>query len=409
MKLVPIAVLVSACNLAWAQPCVPLPSGAVSWWPGDGNAADLFDANDGTPMNGAGFAGGKVLQSFVFDGIDDYIEIPDHPNLYPAGSFSVEAWVRTSVASGYQVILSNYECGHDCPPCVANSDYLLFIQDGRANFEVRDSDPGGCVVGQIVPGRAFVSDGAWHQVVGTRDILAGGMNLYVDGMRDGSAALTSASDGPLGNDDGQPDPLTIGAYFVGGTSSLGGLFSGQIDEVVYINRALSPCEVKAVFDAGGVGHCRGDADADGGPDFFDNCPEIFNPAQENADGDLAGDACDCAPNDPGVFASPAETGLLEIGANNNKERLDWCSAAYSAGSATAYDVPRGSLNEFPVGTGASETCLPPGSFPKPTATDTDAPISGMGFWYLVRGRNACGVGTYGFDSNGGERVTLVCP
>ncbi len=28
--------------------CVALPSGLVSWWPGDGNAQDIIDGNNGT-------------------------------------------------------------------------------------------------------------------------------------------------------------------------------------------------------------------------------------------------------------------------------------------------------------------------------------------------------------------------
>ncbi len=35
-------------GLAAAQVCVPPPSGLVSWWPGDGDAADIQGANDGT-------------------------------------------------------------------------------------------------------------------------------------------------------------------------------------------------------------------------------------------------------------------------------------------------------------------------------------------------------------------------
>jgi hypothetical protein len=63
------------------------------------------------------------------------------------------------------------------------------------------------------------------------------------------------------------------------------------------------------------------------------------------------------------------------------------------------------VSQLPVGSGASEICL--GAFAS-TATDTAVPATGASFWYLVRGRNACGSGSYG-TGQGGPRITPVCP
>jgi hypothetical protein len=63
---------------------------------------------------------------------------------------------------------------------------------------------------------------------------------------------------------------------------------------------------------------------------------------------------------------------------------------------------------MPVGSGAGETCVLQAS----SATSLPAgstPAPGTGFYYLVRARNACGVGTYGFASAGAERVSVACP
>jgi hypothetical protein len=40
--------------------CAPRPAGLISWWPADGDANDIVDANHGTLQNGATFAAGKV-------------------------------------------------------------------------------------------------------------------------------------------------------------------------------------------------------------------------------------------------------------------------------------------------------------------------------------------------------------
>ena len=44
--------------------CISAPSGLVSWWPGDGNADDIADANPGTLVGSVTFAPGKVGQAF---------------------------------------------------------------------------------------------------------------------------------------------------------------------------------------------------------------------------------------------------------------------------------------------------------------------------------------------------------
>lgn len=126
----------------------------------------------------------------------------------------------------------------------------------------------------------------------------------------------------------------------------------------------------------------------------------------NADGDARGDDCDCALADPGAFAAPAEVEDLRLAAD--KETLTWESALAAAGSDTVHDVIRGALDELPVGTGPSEICLASG-IQEATATDPTLPASGTALWYLVRARNACGVGTYGFQSDGSPRTSTACP
>ena len=59
--------------------CAPAPGGMVSWWPGDGNAHDIQDSNNGTLVNGVTFTSGEVGQAFNLDGINDYVEVADSP------------------------------------------------------------------------------------------------------------------------------------------------------------------------------------------------------------------------------------------------------------------------------------------------------------------------------------------
>jgi len=94
------------------QACVgSLSSGMVSWWPGDSDASDIQNGNDGTLVNGATFATGKVDQAFSFDGVDDYVDVGNGANLnIGTGDFAVEFWVLVN-DSQWNSILYKYSTG----------------------------------------------------------------------------------------------------------------------------------------------------------------------------------------------------------------------------------------------------------------------------------------------------------
>ena len=77
------------------------------------------------------------------------------------------------------------------------------------------------------------------------------------------------------------------------------------------------------------------------------------------------------------------------------------------GPAVSYDVARGVLGQWPAGAGLSEVCEQQDAASQ--AAPAAVPDSDTGFWYLVRGRSACGVGSYGVASDGTPRSVSSCP
>lgn len=148
-----------------------------------------------------------------------------------------------------------------------------------------------------------------------------------------------------------------------------------------------------------------DFDGDGILNGTDNCLMVANPPQMDIDGDGRGGLCDCATQDPTLFASPLEIIGLSL---PDAGSLSWDSDAAHSGSSTEYDVLSGALAELPVGGGASERCISASSLIT-IANDILDPAPGTGFYYLIRGRNACGEGTYGQASNGTPRTSSTCP
>lgn len=157
-----------------------------------------------------------------------------------------------------------------------------------------------------------------------------------------------------------------------------------------------------------------DGDVDGVPDRNDNCVLVANPAQDDFDVDLSGDACDldddndlladaldCAPFDA-AQGRPASVDNLRWPVPT---QLRWDSAARSV----SYDLARGSLSLLRA-TGSWGSCIAQGVVETSYIDATTPPVSD-GLLYLVRGRNSgCdGRGSFGTTSAGAERQPTACP
>lgn len=168
-------------------------------------------------------------------------------------------------------------------------------------------------------------------------------------------------------------------------------------------------------DGDGVSDCAGDCN-DGNAGVHPGAAETCNGLDDDCDGavddldlDLDGvSVCgvgDCNDADAGAFAAPPEVVSLWF---TDETTLTWTSTADAAGSGTVHDVVIGLVSQGAPGSGVSETCVtvPAGT---DTAIHAGLPPSGDVSWYIVRGRNDCGAGSYGAQSDGTPRSTPTCP
>jgi N-acetylneuraminic acid mutarotase len=123
------------------------------------------------------------------------------------------------------------------------------------------------------------------------------------------------------------------------------------------------------------------------------------------DGDGAGESCDCAATDAGATQLPEEIAALTL---PDLSSLRWESARWSAGPATTHDVISGSIATLPNFDLPAASCLA-SQLPGDALTVAANPPSGAAVWYLVRGHNSCGPGTYGRSSSASERISTACP
>jgi N-acetylneuraminic acid mutarotase len=168
--------------------------------------------------------------------------------------------------------------------------------------------------------------------------------------------------------------------------------------------------------------CQGDCD-DGNPAGYPGAAEVCNGLDDDcdggvdegagldADGDGRPDCSDCQPTDPYTWAPPPEVTNLQAVSDQGDDYCLWDDLAPAAGVSVLYDVFGGSLTALRQNGGFSGGfCESSGlSFPAIAMPDEGPPGDGM--YIMVRGRNSCGVGTYGSthrDQTAGASA-LACP
>jgi hypothetical protein len=140
----------------------------------------------------------------------------------------------------------------------------------------------------------------------------------------------------------------------------------------------------------------------------DNCNLFADEGFPDLDNDTY-PACfgDCDDLNSQVWFPPFEVSGLVI-FPNQPTFLSWNTQGSAAGPETVFDLVSGQFGPVTgINLGAG-SCLAPGL--GGSANDLRAdPASGIAYWYLVRGRNSCGNGSYGTNTLGQERNPPPCP
>ena len=219
-----------------------LQSGLVGYWPlneepGTTFVTDFAGNNHGTLQNADAnsvWVPANVGFGFESDGQDDFIEISDDTDISLTESMTLSTWFKPTTASeSWSGIVTKR-------PGTSNGEYTLrYRPDTQAGqFLYTQTDGGVCIADWA--GSTYTPRDEWTHITAVRDIDAGTVKLYFDGVQhptvtSGCLPATSVA-----------TPLLFGKTFTTNPRSI----DGVVDDVRIYNRALSDAEVDALYKLG---------------------------------------------------------------------------------------------------------------------------------------------------------------
>ena len=226
--------------LGWRPP--PPPQMVAYWNFDEGQGAIANDSageNNGT-VHGAEWTSGKFNNALNFDGVDDYVEVPDDPSLrfMQSSSFTISAWVMPVLEIGNHYIVCKMRDGGRRSVfgylATWNSVISGFSFGGESSWK-------GYALTET--GRNSAPVGSWYHVVGVYDDKD--VRIYLNGELRGRRTfdLETGSTTPDKN-------LVIGAKSY--DSTVNAFFGGKIDEVCIYDGALSDAEIWTLYENGSV-------------------------------------------------------------------------------------------------------------------------------------------------------------
>ena len=181
------------------------------------------EENDGT-IYGANWTDGKFGKTLEFDGVDDYVEVPDSASLNLANkSFSWSVWLKRDEMDKNQLVIGQ-GTGE------INKGLIIgFRSNNKFTFAFWGND--------LNTPDAYTDTTNWHFWAGTYDAATNSRKIYRDGIL-------------VANDTASEDYQGSGVIGIGGGGTVWSTnyFNGTIDEVCIYNRTLSEEEISDLYN-----------------------------------------------------------------------------------------------------------------------------------------------------------------
>jgi prepilin-type N-terminal cleavage/methylation domain-containing protein len=194
-------------------------------------ASDSKGNHHGTYINGPLSTTGVVGKARWFDGVNDYVSIPNAAEFQVTESLTIAAWVRgeawptsSSGDNGWtSIILRKGDLNRN--------NWQLSVYQGKVVLHLNEDDDEG------VSGNTVLALNMWYHVAAAWD--GKDIRIYVNGVLNNTPR---ARKGPL--------PTDSRPVYLGGRTGTSDILKGRLDDVRFYNRALSATEITTLYNGG---------------------------------------------------------------------------------------------------------------------------------------------------------------
>ena len=160
-------------------------------------------------------------RSFLFDGVDDYINCGTDSSLKPTSNYSVSGWFKLDDVTGTKTIISNDN----------NNGYMVWVSGSSLWFYHYDTG------WKTLQSNTVLSADTWYHFCITWELSTTTGRLYINGSED----INSTSFN-------QVTYLSTPVYI--GTYAPSKYFEGSLDEIAVFNTTLSSSDVSSIYNSG---------------------------------------------------------------------------------------------------------------------------------------------------------------
>lgn len=200
------------------------------WRLDDGSGSTVVDSVGGFNGSrvGATWTSGRMAGGVQFDGVDDYISVPNATAFQVTRALTITGWMRAT----------SWDTGIEVAPVLRKGDanpnnWQLCVFNGYLNL-VLDADDASAVINSTTT----LPVNQWVFLAGTWD--GSTARLYINGVLNRTATRT----GTIGTDSR--------ALYMGGRIGSTDVMNGRLDEVRFYNRALTAAEIADLAKASPV-------------------------------------------------------------------------------------------------------------------------------------------------------------